>query len=196
MSPTLRPYDLVEAEACPLSRFRRGDIAVFRKDGECCAIVHRVVEVRPDRLLTRGDNGHDIDPWPIRAHEILGRAVAVHRAGRRITLVGGACGLLLTTAWRRTRSVSSVAVGSLRAVYLSRCLGDWAVRCTPPRLRPRPVAFRSGSGSTVFLMVGRLQVGRYDARQGRWVVRRPFGPLVGAMPAPEQSPTPVEDEST
>ncbi len=66
---------------------RRGDIVVFRQDGEL--IVHRVIGMYhrdgETIFVTKGDNRLHFDP-PVSANEIVGRALAVQRAGRSRSL--------------------------------------------------------------------------------------------------------------
>lgn len=79
MWPTLRSGDFVHWETLQRPP-RRGDVLVFR--GAQALVVHRVISTQPLRL--RGDNCLASDP-PLTGDAILGRVVAVERAGKRLS---------------------------------------------------------------------------------------------------------------
>jgi hypothetical protein len=89
MKPTLRDGDAVLVLLNDRD-VRPGDLAVFRLGPD--TVVHRCVAVDADRLRFRGDGREDLDP-PIAAAEVLGRVVALRRAGEWLGLEGRAARL-------------------------------------------------------------------------------------------------------
>jgi hypothetical protein len=113
MLPTLRPGDLLTCEPVEVGQFRRGQILLYRHDRGITA--HRVVrvETRPNGqvgLILRGDSLEAFDA-PVDPSQVLGRVVAVSRAGRVIDL--GSRRVVWTQALRR--AVSRLRRISLRA---------------------------------------------------------------------------------
>lgn len=86
MKPSLRDGDAVLV-ALNDRRIRPGDLAVFRLGPD--TVVHRCVAVAPERLRFRGDGREALDP-PVALGGILGRVVAVRRAGTWFAAEGGA----------------------------------------------------------------------------------------------------------
>lgn len=76
MIPAIRPGACVEIRAATPDRIARGDIVLLKTPGGLR--LHRVVEIRPGSLITRGDN-HAHNDAPADARDLLGRLHAVSR---------------------------------------------------------------------------------------------------------------------
>ncbi len=97
MLGTFRPGDYLTVEPVPLAAIRLGDVVVCRgreEAGEPDEIVHRVVDVLPDGLVTRGDNSPYVDSVPVTQDTLLGRVTHVQRGGQVRPVWGGRRGLL------------------------------------------------------------------------------------------------------
>lgn len=91
MAPLIAPGDEVIVAAAPLETLRPGDLVVAATPGGPF-VVHRLVALRREGdvlwLITRGDRSATPDPaWA--AEAIIGRAVAVVRAGQTLDLRQG-----------------------------------------------------------------------------------------------------------
>ena len=88
MYPLIRHGDLIEVEPADASSVRIGDV-VLSRDGHDRMIAHRVVKVHGKghggTLVTKGDWTFRPDD-AIEPGQVLGRIVAIERAGKRITL--------------------------------------------------------------------------------------------------------------
>jgi hypothetical protein len=80
MFPCLLPGDIVTVERRAIEEFRPGEIAKYLRDGRL--MVHRVIEMRDGKLITRGDVAMENDP-PVGAEEVVGKVVSVDRGGAR-----------------------------------------------------------------------------------------------------------------
>lgn len=78
MAPLLRPGDWVIVAAGRPEDLARGDLVVIRSGDSL--ITHRLLRVRPGRLLTKGDNTWRADP-PVEPGAVLGRVMAREREG-------------------------------------------------------------------------------------------------------------------
>lgn len=119
MLPTLIPGDFVRVESAALADIALGDVVLHRRGDSL--FLHRVIELRPGSVQTRGDSM--VSPDPVSDGELLGKLVSIERNGE-------------------TKSVSS------RLSPFSKILGK--VLCYSPRLRSlflawnsRPVGWRS-----------------------------------------------------
>jgi signal peptidase len=50
-----------------------GDIIAFNVQG--CLVMHRIVQIAPNAIYTKGDKNSDIDPWILPENAIYGRLV-------------------------------------------------------------------------------------------------------------------------
>lgn len=112
MAGTFRPGDYLIIESVRLADVRPGDVVIYRGQEnarESEEVVHRVVAIAPDGLVTRGDNNPRVDDMPVSQEALLGRVTRVERAGRVRPVRGGRWGLLQSRAlraWRRARQCS------------------------------------------------------------------------------------------
>jgi hypothetical protein len=108
MLPLIQDGDHVQVTH-DLSDVQRGDVVVFQQGGKL--IAHRVLHMRKEGsealCITKGDSVPCFDA-PVRAHEIIGRVVAVSRGNR--------CVSLDTPAWRKLGWL--IAVGTLPGATL------------------------------------------------------------------------------
>ena len=54
-----------------------GDIVVYDAPGYSYSIIHRVIQIKPDGIVTKGDNNDIEDPWTTPLDKIHGKAVLV-----------------------------------------------------------------------------------------------------------------------
>ena len=106
MTPAVRPGDIVLIDPVGARAASPGSIIqIHRDDGR--PVVHRVVTVAPDGTLqTKGDANRIIDPAPVAAADVIGRARAVVPYVGRLRLLG-------TPYWRDAIGLLLVVVGCL-----------------------------------------------------------------------------------
>jgi len=92
MHPIIRSNDYLLVEPAAHLRIRRGDVVLTAAHRGLTA--HRVIGVKGETLITRGDNARENDP-PIALTRVLGRVTHAERAGRT-RRVRRATSLLLT----------------------------------------------------------------------------------------------------
>ena len=92
MEGTFRFGDGLIIEPVPLKDVRPGDIVVYRRsdhDGAEGDLVHRVISVRPEGLVTQGDNNYRPDNTLVNEGNLKGRVRYAERNGRRIPVSNG-----------------------------------------------------------------------------------------------------------
>lgn len=90
MQPSIGDGDVITLSPCTFSELRLGDLVSYVKpDG--CLIVHRVIAISrragQEHLVAMGDNAYFPD-LQVRPEQVLGRVLAVERAGHELR-VGG-----------------------------------------------------------------------------------------------------------
>ena len=82
MEPVLKPGDLVIVRKACLDSIGVGDIVAYRSPENGVVVVHRVVAVDGDALVTKGDANSEPDPFRVTGDMVLGKVVA------RVPLLG------------------------------------------------------------------------------------------------------------
>lgn len=179
MLAVLRPGDFLFAQPATIDRVRPGDVVTFgsRREGrEDDVVVHRVIAVRPDGLVTRGDTNRRPDRELVTPGNLLGRVVARERNGRRVPVLGGRPGLWLARflptgrrVWRRLRQrLLSLGRAPWRRLRESRLVP----RLWRPRIRR--VRFATRDGPVVKYIHGGRTVASWRPDTGRFRCSRPF----------------------
>jgi signal peptidase len=81
MLPSIWPGDSLTVRRSLIAEVRRGDIALFTRDGRLFA--HRVIAVAGEHVVTQGD-AVPLPDAPVSSDELLGVVVAVSRNGREV----------------------------------------------------------------------------------------------------------------
>jgi signal peptidase len=183
MNPTLREPDLLQVEPYGNRPVRAGDVVCFKSPEDNINIVHRVVSVggrgtgdgRPaDSIRTRGDNNPWPDAWVIAADDLLGRVVAAQRGPRCRPIPGGRTGRMIAWSVRLRKTVWRVVAGVVSGVYHGLLRSGPFDFLLPRGLRPRLVCFNEREAATLKLLMGGLEIGRYDREREEWQIRPPF----------------------
>lgn len=178
MHPTLREPEMLEVLPCRERPIRRGDVVIFPREAPANLLVHRVIAVRPEGIVTRGDNCRGADAFVTPHHAVIGRVVASWRGNRRRTVAGGYPGLIRHYVLRLMRLLRKAAVLCCGNLYRALAGKGWVARRLPVMLRPKVVRFEK-QGETILRILFRGKViGRYDNSLRRWIIRRPFRLLV------------------
>ena len=169
MHPTLFEADLLEIE--PPIRICVGDVILFvSKD---ILVVHRVVGIASNGIITRGDNNNDDDRGLVAPEKVVGIVARAGRGQRRRRIYGGRIGqtyrLFLCGTRRIYREFRSSLAYSYRAA--SR-LG--LPRLIKPFCRPRIVQFKKNGEIDISLMLGVHIIGHYCQSSNCWQIHSPF----------------------
>jgi hypothetical protein len=132
---TFRAGDLLNFEPVRLPDVRPGDVVIFRASGlpeesegleSIKELVHRVVALAPEGLVTRGDSNREADAEAVTEGALVGRVVSFVRGGRTRPVRGGRRGLaharhlrLRNALWAAFKSVGRKPYGLLRVSGLA-----------------------------------------------------------------------------
>jgi hypothetical protein len=183
MAGTFDPGDYLFIAPVSLESVNVGDVIVFdgvNAGGDPDVIVHRVVGVLPEGLVTKGDDNPWADGVLVTGDNLLGRVTHVERGGRRRRVRGGRWELLrvrLRRRWRRT---------VWRGRLVAASLGRWPYRwLRSSGLAPRlwqPVITRvylvvDGDPVVKYVCEGRT-VARWWPETGRFQCRKPYDLII------------------
>ena len=187
MRPLFDERDILEVQAYGERSVAAGDVVLFESPGGGRWVVHRVTQVTPQGIHTRGDNNAAEDDWLLAPGQLYGRVVAAWRGDRRRPIAGGRAGRWLARLLQRWRVLRGtlVRVARLgRPLYRTLAEWGWLARRLPECCRPRLVAFQAPDGAQLRLLLGRRVVGHYDRERRRWLIRRLFRLLVDEASLP------------
>lgn len=174
MNPTLREPDLLEVRPYGERPVRVGDVIHFLSPTSERWVVHRVVGLTPAGARTRGDANASADPGILPRSAIAGRVVAAQRGRRRRRIAGGLGGVTARHGARARRAADRLSRRLLHGAYHALARTGALRRLLPPSWRPRVLAFRARHQVLLKLVIGRRVIGRYEAREERWHIRRPY----------------------
>jgi hypothetical protein len=185
MNPTFRVQDVLHLVPYHEDPIRPGDVIVFRHPQEHGNVVHRVIAVRADGLLsTQGDNNEQVDACPLNRTDVIGRVTRVNRRGTSRVVRGGSVGLMIGTAARFRNTSRRILVRLLRPVYRG-LAGSPLFRWAAAKMEIRVVSFtRCSGGCELQLMMRDRCIGRLLPGQTEWQIKPPFRLLVDEKSLP------------
>ncbi len=186
MNPTLREPELMEIRPYGNRPFRIGDVTFFLPPETDQPIVHRIVSLTPEGIVTLGDNNNCNDPFFLRPEHIKGQVVAAWRGQKRRKIAGGLMGRA-TSRWLRCRRILDHGASPLlHPLYQS--LSHWGgiAWLLPASCRPRVIAFHFQGRDQFQLLLGRRVIGRYDEKKQQWQIQRPFHLIVDGKALPRR----------
>lgn len=174
MKPTLSPLDMLDVVPYNGKNIRPGDVIVFFSRDRGHKIAHRVLSVRPGKILTKGDNNAKIDTISLLPENIVGKVEYFERGKKRFRVYGGRVGQMYASLFR-AKQFSGRALSYLFGnAYIKLAKTGIALRLIPCREKIRTVVFKRPYGEDVQVFMGNLLIARRRSRHNNWYVRKPF----------------------
>ena len=189
MLPTLRQPDLLEI--APYGSDQPGpsigDVICFFSPEKKYRVIHRVISISGNGIITRGDNNPTADEGLLSREEIIGKVVFAWRGGMRRTIAGGLWGLLIHRTLRARKMMLRLFAPAVRTarplVKITRDLAS----CFPALTRQRVVLYATRHRRILRLFIWGKNVGEFDERRKIWTIHFPYTILVdsGRLPMVE-----------
>lgn len=192
MDPFIRSGDWVEVALCKdTAAITKGDIILFKKDESL--YMHRVVKIRNGCFIAKGDRSLG-DDGSMSAEDLVGKAVAVERNGRKIDLYSrrnrmisvlvADSGFVLQYLFLFLRKVS----GAIRAA-VSRVQGLRIYRVVAKKILGTDVVIREAKPEDEEGMMDLFLMGGQDIREGMasiekdgsWLLAERKGKIAGGL---------------
>jgi len=161
-----------------------GDIIVFERSGDGQAVVHRIIDLTPSGICTRGDGNASADRYLVQPEDITGRVIAAWRGNQRRKIPGGKVASIRVNLSCHRQRLNRLICDSLYPLYTTSARSGVIHRLLPTRLQPRIVTFQTGDHQQLRLFLGRHSIGHYEDDWNRWIIRRPFRLLVDERQLP------------
>lgn len=174
MYPTLKPGDGIELVAYrDTAEIRVGDIIIYPHPERPTDVVHRIIALKAQGVITRGDNNDRIDPYTVLYGDIVGKVVAAKRKDRLVRIRGGKTGFMIHRLMLFRKSFLLCALAPLRV--LSHILArSKLLNIFHSFLKIKVIRITRSDHSKSILMVGKKAVGSQMAGSGEWQIRFPY----------------------
>ncbi len=170
MFPTLRIGDSLNVIAYGNKEIRPGDVVLFRGPGQKHDVVHRVIAVNPQGIITQGDNNAGPDEM-ILPENIIGCVVSIRRGNRTLRIHGGKRGFFIAKCLRIRKSLGLKISRMLHPIY--HALADSRM-FRMMKLETQILCFERPEGTEMQLLLGKRVIARRHAGSNEWKIRRPF----------------------
>lgn len=170
MNFTLKAGDGLIIVSCDNCKIRAGDVVTYKHPTDTYDVVHRVISVSSNGILTHGDNNDKTDPYILKPEKVDGKIVAVLRGGGKIKISGGIRGLIRFYFLRIFfnfknifRPITSSFAEIFNFNYLFRLV-----------FKPKLVTFNRPSGNEIQLLTGNFWIARKKPGEKDWEIKFPF----------------------
>lgn len=175
MNPTLQNLDVVYLIPYQDHIPRKGDVIAIRGHDTASSIIHRIVAITPEGLITQGDNNQQRDEGITQPSEVLGYISCIQRGNRQIPIQSGYAGYLVFVWSRICSTTRSWGKYILNYPYQYLVASQIFMRIASPFLVCRAVQYEGSSRSEIQLFLGPLYIGRRRKGMESWEIKPPFG---------------------
>lgn len=175
MYPTLRSVDNIITEKYKKrDDIRVGDIIVYPHPNKIFDVVHRIIEIREDGVITRGDNNNQIDPYVIKFDDIKGKITVITRGKKSITITGGRIGYIIhriMLARKYTVLFFKIPISRVSAIITDSKFFNFL----DPLFKVKIVYVNGKNGTNrEILKLGNRAIGKRDIQNGEWFIKFPY----------------------
>ncbi len=175
MNPTLKDLDIVEFVPYRDREMKRGDVVVIQPtDGEEQKVIHRIVTIKGQAIITQGDNNLERDREDLAPSNILGYVTSVRRRNQHLKIQQGMLGYIRFLWINSKKKLHSNLLRSLHYPYQWLYSSESVVRVFSRFLNYRTVVYDGSEKSEIQLFIGSLQIGRLRHGSNTWEIMPPF----------------------
>lgn len=180
MYNTFFEADFLKTEEISINELQNGDVIIFHeieKIVKKSVLVHRIMLILKDRIITRGDNNPRNDKEPVTKENLIGKVTHYERNGRIHKVWNGRLGMMRARVLHGRLHVIRAAKFFLRKPY--RILKKTGIVSKIWRPEIKTIHFATPDGPLVkYIHKGRT-VASCWTDSNRWWFRRPYDFVVG-----------------
>ena len=175
MYPTLRNGDgLVLEKFRSFDEIIVGDIITYPHPDPAKSfdVVHRIIKIEEEGVITRGDNNNKVDPYLVRFEDIKGKVKAVKRNNKEIKLKNGSTGYIL-------HKIMLFRKYSFNFLYPLRMLSaaieeSGLLRMLHPLIKLEKMNVTNKSKKEILLIYKGRVIGRKNVKNNKWKIKFPY----------------------
>jgi hypothetical protein len=174
MHPTLKPGDGIELYTYRApEEIKVGDVISYPHPKGTTDVVHRIVAIKADGVITRGDNNNKTDPYTVPFDQITGKVITAKRRARRIAIRGGKIGFCVHKLMLFRKYLQPWGV--LPFHLLSNLLAASGLfNVFHSALDLKIVLIEKNHQRQRILVSGHKAIGKKPAGSGEWQIRFPY----------------------
>ena len=174
MNPTLKPGDGLELYTYKSpAEIRVGDVIVYPHPSRTVDVVHRIIEIRPGGVITRGDNNNKIDPYTVRFDDIIGKVIAAKRKDRLMGIKGGKTGFCIHKFMLFRKYFILYGLAPLRIIS-DIVAGSRIFTIFHSVFNLRIIHIKRNHQMQLILVSGHRAIGKQLVGSGEWQIRFPY----------------------
>jgi len=174
MNPTLKPGDGLELYTyMGPAEIRVGDVIAYPHPSRTVDVVHRIIEIRRDGVITRGDNNNRIDPYTVRFEDIIGKVIAAKRKNRLIPVKGGKTGFYIHKLMLLRKYFMLYGLTPL-SFFSDIIAASGIFNIFHPVFKLRIIHINGEYQRQLILVSGNRAIGRQLPGSGEWQIRFPY----------------------
>ena len=174
MNPTLKPGDGLDLYTyTDPAEMRVGDVIVYPHPFRTIDVVHRIIEIRDDGVITRGDNNNKIDPYTVQFDDIIGKVIAAKRKNRLTPIKGGKTGFYIHKLMLFRKYFLLYGLMPLR--FVSNIIAASGIfNVFHSVFNVRIIHIKRDHQRQLILVSGNRAIGKQLAGTGEWQIRFPY----------------------
>jgi len=174
MTPTLRSGDAFILEQCDYqTELRVGDVIVYQHPQKTMDIVHRIIKIKPDGVITRGDNNSKVDPYLVKFPDVKGVVKSLKRANRTIMVSGGTRGIIRHKLMLIRRLIKPPILYPFSLI--SKLIEKSRIfNFIHPLLKTKIIMFKHNDDTEEIVQVGNKVVGKRLGKNKPWEIKFPY----------------------
>lgn len=175
MAPTFKPGDLLGAQKINLRSIHLGDIVIISRQNNAThseTIVHRVIAINQECLITQGDNNFRSDSQVVAIDNFVGLATFFKRRDRIFPIRGGYQGLLYATLLHAWNNIWMLI--KLKGSHVYHHIRKSGLITTIWKPAISQIRVTTDQGPLVKYIYGKRTVGRWWPEQQQFEIEKPF----------------------
>ena len=175
MYPTLRNGDgLVLGKFKSFDEIIVGDIITYPHPDPAKSfdVVHRIIKIEKEGVITRGDNNNKVDPYLVRFEDIKGKVKAVKRNNKESKLKNGSIGYII----HKVMLLRRLLIQCLKPLRkLSAAIEEAGVfTILHPFIKLEKMNVTNKSKKEILLIHKGRVIGRKNVRANKWKIKFPY----------------------
>ncbi len=176
MLGTFLPADWLKYETASFFSIKQGDVLIFSDQTEK-RLVHRVMHIKEEGIVTQGDNNIKIDSELLTPDRLIGKVTHYERHGRKHMVWNGRLGMMRARVLHGRLYIIRAAKFFLRRPYRMLKKSGIPARLWQPEIET--INFETQDGPLVkYIHKGRTVANCWVSSR-RWWFRRPYDFIIG-----------------